>query len=217
MKPGTLFSGGAMRRPHAARPHHRIQAPPGTEFSGGVMRRPQPARKAGHAKKARKIRGLSAGDVQCCAAEALAASLRLAGGAVSDADVLALYWHTADGPDAGASILATLEAAAEHGLGGVRPVVIRPAFERGWQRQLSPLKRFLSEGGEVDGVLDEGVIDLELAAVGASHGLIVGVDLPGAHTVLDDGEAWWSWGEPFDPASFPHAVIEEAWEVRWAA
>lgn len=47
-------------------------------------------------------------------------------------------------------------------------------------------------------------------------GLILGVDLPGPHAVLatPDG-AWWSWGEPYDPAAWPDAVIEEAWEVRW--
>lgn len=65
---------------------------------------------------------LALGDsVSCCAAEAVAASLRLAGGAVSDADVLTLYLATADDLGAGASILATLEAAAEHGLAGHRP------------------------------------------------------------------------------------------------
>jgi len=78
-----------------------------------------------------KAVGLSPGDVQCCAAEALAASLRLSGRPVSDEDVLALYWHTAGDEDAGASILSTLEAAWRYGLGGVRPrweVAEAPAF-----------------------------------------------------------------------------------------
>ena len=46
-------------------------------------------------------------------------------------------------------------------------------------------------------------------------GLILGVDLPGPHAVLADGGWWWSWGEPYDPAAFPDAVIEEAWAVTW--
>ena len=141
------------------------------------------AKHATHAKKAKKAkRGLarSAGEVACCAAEALAASLRLAGGAVADEDVLALYWHTAHDADAGASIWETLEAAAEHGLAGVR------------------------------------LTSYDLAETYVSgRSLILGVDLPGPHTVCDDGTAWWSWGEPLDP--FPGAVIAEAWEVRWAA
>ncbi len=46
-------------------------------------------------------------------------------------------------------------------------------------------------------------------------GLILGMDLPGPHAVLDVGGWWWSWGEPYDPAAFPGAVVEEAWEVTW--
>ncbi len=70
-------------------------------------------------------RKLSPGDAACCAAEALAASLRLAGVPVGDEDVLALYWRTAADADAGATISATLEAAQRYGLAGVRPVVIQ--------------------------------------------------------------------------------------------
>ncbi len=59
---------------------------------------------------------------QGCAAVALANSLLMATGLrASDRDVLDLYWLTADDPDTGAGILATLEAAAEYGLGGYRP------------------------------------------------------------------------------------------------
>ena len=59
---------------------------------------------------------------QGCAAVALANSLLAATGLrVSDRDVLDLYWLTADDPDAGAGVQATLEAAAEFGLGGYRP------------------------------------------------------------------------------------------------
>lgn len=65
-------------------------------------------------------------DVSCCAAEALAACARLAGLAVVDDDVLELYWRTAETPDAGATILDTLRAAAEHGIAGHRPRMLRP-------------------------------------------------------------------------------------------
>jgi hypothetical protein len=47
-------------------------------------------------------------------------------------------------------------------------------------------------------------------------GVVLGVDLPGPHTVLATPEGWWSWGELFCPwCEFPDAVIEEAWEVSW--
>ncbi len=66
--------------------------------------------------------------VSCCSATALAASLKLTGAAVSDADIFSLYFRTASDPDAGASILATLEAAQEHGLAGFYPL-FSPAGE----------------------------------------------------------------------------------------
>jgi hypothetical protein len=78
------------------------------------------------APKAAKARALSPGDVSCCSARALAATLRLTGHPVNAADVLALYRHTADSPDAAASIWATLKAACRWGLAGVRPVSFAP-------------------------------------------------------------------------------------------
>jgi len=125
-------------------------------------------------------RGLALGDaVACCAAEALAASLRLSGRPVDDSDVLALYWATASTPDEGASLLVTLEAAMASGLAGVK------------LRSFSP-------------------------AADLASGAILGVDLPGPHTVLATPEGWWSWGELHCPwCDFPDAVIEEAWEVTW--
>jgi hypothetical protein len=150
-------------------------------------------KKSAAAKKAKKAkhhpkRQLALGEgVACCSAEALAASLRLAGRPAGDDDVLELYWRTADDADAGASILATLEAAARFGLAGVRPASFAPV---GLADPWRPL--------------DEG-----------HRGVILGLDLPGPHAVLDDGRAWWSWGNPYDPAAFPDAVIEEAWEVTW--
>ena len=139
--------------------------------------------------KAKTVRKLALGEgVACCAAEAVAASLRLAGRPVTDADVLALYRHTAGDPDAGATILATLEAAAEYGLAGV------------------PAGSTLRPGGLSS--------DCELRRM---SGVLLGLELPGPHAVLDDGVAWWSWGEPYDPAAWPDAVIEEAWTVTWAS
>ena len=66
-------------------------------------------------------RGLARDWLACCAAEAVAMSLRLAGGSVTAGDVEALYWLTAASASAGASILATLEAAPAWGLAGYKP------------------------------------------------------------------------------------------------
>jgi len=157
---------------------------PGPLPGGGGYQQPPVARKPAPKKKPVK-RKLALGEaVACCAAEALATSLRLTGRRVTDRDVLALYDRTADGPDAGASISETLEAAAEHGLAGFPLVSFRCAK--------SPYN---------------------ISAF--STPLILGMDLPGPHAVLDVGGWWWSWGEPYDPAAFPGAVIEEAWEIRW--
>ena len=82
--------------------------------------------KSAATRKSNKARGLSMGDVSCCAAQALAASLRLAGAEVGDEDILALYWHTARTPGQGASIADTLAAAQEFGLAGVLPASFTP-------------------------------------------------------------------------------------------
>lgn len=58
-------------------------------------------------------------DVAACAVEALAASLRMTGRPVADTDVLDLYWHVTEDPDAGMTIEAAIEAAARRGLAGV--------------------------------------------------------------------------------------------------
>lgn len=81
------------------------------------------AKHAGHPQPAKWTPNA---DVACCAAEALAVSLRLTGREVTGRDVLDLYWRTTDDPDSGATIPATLEAAAVYGLGGVRLVDARP-------------------------------------------------------------------------------------------
>lgn len=138
---------------------------------------PAPVKKTPAKKAVRKL--ALAGEVACCAAEALAASLRLAGWPVSERDVLALYRLTADGPDEGAAIGETLTAAAWDGLAGTAPASYGPV-----------------------GLDDPAAV-------------ILGLDLPGPHAVCADGDTWWSWGEPHDPARWPGAVIEEAWAVTW--
>jgi hypothetical protein len=138
------------------------------------------------AKAAPKKRQLALGaGVACCAAEAVAASLRLAGRLVSDADVLALYRRTASDPDTGASIVATLEAASAFGLAGTRLTSYDLA------------ETYVSDRSQV--------------------GLLLGVELPGPHAVLATAEGWWSWGELYDPACWPDAVIEEAWTLTWGS
>jgi hypothetical protein len=89
--------------------------------------RKAPARRTAAQVRLAHLRAVSLGDVQCCSADALAWSLRLAGWPCSGADVLALYKLTADSPGAAASIVATLEAAYAAGLAGVRPASFGPA------------------------------------------------------------------------------------------
>ncbi len=179
---------------------------PGPLPGGGAPVKPPPRKPA--AKKKPVKRKLALGEaVACCSAEALAASLRLAGYSVADADVLALYERTADGPDTGASILATLEAAAEFGLALTRPV----RFERTW----SPCEETWHRGG--CNPRENPLWPLRVHDESGPPSIILGLELPeGPHAVLADGTWWWSWGEPYDPAAFPGAVIEEAWAVTWS-
>ena len=192
---------------------------------------------------AAKARSLSLGEgVACCSAEALAASLRLAGGVVSDDDVLELHWLAGGDEDTGVSILAALEAAVEFGLAGFRPRYFEQGQKRAseYGRQSS---RFLDVKAPLalldlgDGLLlpvpeaecshalgDDGLTDLEAPAFGAdvaaddflvNHNLTLGVELPGPHAVLAEAGRWWSWGKRYDPLTWPDAVIEEAWAVTW--
>jgi hypothetical protein len=150
------------------------------------------------AKPAPKKRGLALGDaVACCAAEALAASLRLSGLSVSDADVLALHRLSGADDEAGGTILAALEAASEFTMAGYRPV---------FEEVMPPdrLRRLL-----------HAVPEPNLSSRVTGAGLVLGVDLPGPHTVLATPDGWWSWGELHCPCEFPDAVIEEAWAVTW--
>jgi hypothetical protein len=153
--------------------------------------------RAANAKKAKHhtVRKLALGEgVACCSAEALAASLRLLGAVVTDEDVLALYWRTASDEDAGASILATLDAAARFGLAGCRPV---------FEEVMPPdcLRPILLQLQEPD-----------MSARVSRAGLVFGLDVPGPHAVLATPDGWWSWGELYEPWTDD---IGEAWEVTW--
>jgi hypothetical protein len=222
------------RRPH---PHHHPH--PQRHHPGGgrgvrvtnplLPGRPLPAHrhKAPKHKKAKKPvrRKLALGEgVACCSAEALAASLRLAGVPVGDEDVLALYWRTAADADAGATISATLEAASEFGLAGVRLV----SFDsHAGNAAINATRDVLT----VDD-LDRAALAVETQAfppVGLApvlhrpvrqavdslgHPPIIGVTLPGGpHALtLDPSGAVWSWGGLYDPGDLE---IEEAWLVDW--
>lgn len=145
------------------------------------------AKHPAHAKA--KGLALAPDDVACCVSEALAASLRLQGLPVTGADVLALHRAAGADDERGATVLATLEAASERGLAGVR---LR--FAQGDERDFGR-----ADGGHPD-----------------ATALILGLDLPGPHAVLATPQGWWSWGELWCPCEFPDAVIEEAWAVSWA-
>ena len=129
-KPAGAGAGGAgkqrpQRPQRPSRPKHKAAKPakpaqPHHHHATGKPGRPKTT-------TAKAKRGLSPG-VNCCAAEALAMSLRLAGFVIDESDVLDLYYLTANLPDEGASIEATLEAAATHGLAGFRPSQGGPQF-----------------------------------------------------------------------------------------
>ncbi len=107
-------------------------------------------------------------------------------------EVLALYWRTASDPDSGASILDTLEACG----------MAAPDSNRHFPSLT------------VYGLLAErGARPSQLPAIpGAS--LILGVTLPEPHAIgVTHGGNWWSWGEPFNPFTWPDLVVEEAWAL----
>ncbi len=158
-----------------------------------------------------KALGLSLGEgVACCSVEALAASLRLAGAAVSDDDVLELHWRAGGGTDTGVSVLAALEAAQEFGLAGYRLAWFGPG---------RPTAARVSRPGfqGMTGCSASGRCPRSAARSGQlTSQLILGLELPGPHAVLAEPDHWWSWGKRYDPASFPHARIEQAWAVSWS-
>jgi hypothetical protein len=159
--------------------------------------------------KSRTGLALAPGDVSCCAAQALAASLRLAlGAAVHEEDVLALYWRTAGDPDEGATVLDTLRAAREYGLSGIRPA----SFSR---CDGAPAEIPASSVSALPAAVARPGTSRESTRGTAS--LLLRLDLPeGPHavTAAPDG-TWWSWGEPYAPEDFAGAVIDQAWAVTW--
>jgi hypothetical protein len=135
---------------------------------------------------------LAPADADCCCAEALAASLRLAGQRVTGDDVLALHFAAGGTADQGVSIAGALRAAAAAGLAGCRP-----AFEEVMPHDLLE---------ELSG----------LHVTGAA-GLIIGAELPGGPHALavDPSGAVWSWGELHDLAGLGAVPDGEAWTVTW--
>lgn len=111
----------------AARSFGTVQAKAAAVSKHSSAKKPEPAvKKAGTTKdeavKAKKKPTLSPHElVACCSAAALAAHLRLAGGSVTDEEMLALYFAVASGPDEGADMDTLLAYAYEHGFGGARP------------------------------------------------------------------------------------------------
>lgn len=117
-KPGKHDASGSASPKH--HPHHESAHEKKLRHHDAVVKRHE------HKTTEHKSRKLALpGAVACCSAEALAASLRLAGHPVSGSDVYALYRATARGDDDGATILATLKAASTFGLAGVRLVGLR--------------------------------------------------------------------------------------------
>jgi hypothetical protein len=136
-----------------------------------------------HPKAKKAAKGWSAGDVSCCVVQAVAASAPFP---VTDEEILALHLLIA-GPDEYVLIGDGLEAAAEYGLAGHRPV-----FE-----EVTDAAIHDSPGGALRGR--------------RISGLILGVDIPAPHAVLDDGAAWHSWGQRWEPWAEP----DEMWSVCW--
>lgn len=110
----------ALNKKHAGTGKHASTAKHTSTAKKTATAHAQTAHRTAAQVKAAHVRAL--GDVPCCVAEAIAASLRLTGRPVSDRDVLALHMHAAGSLSVAATIPATLEAAYRHGLAGVRPL-----------------------------------------------------------------------------------------------
>jgi len=212
-KPPHHAAGAAPSRAHLQREVNRLQRQVSRLQHSGKHPHSTAKHHPHKGSKKHAKRGLALGDmVACCAAEALAASLRLAGQPVSDDDVLALYFYTASGPDDGASILETLEAAQEFGLAGVRPVSYGMAGRDSNSQTPIPGRSASAR------LLAHTAPDSNPAPGHPSNqgnALVLGVDLAGPHTVTVDADGQWlTWGAALPP--FPGAVVEEAWEITWS-
>ena len=200
MKAPHQVGPGGWKVRHSPQPPHK--GPPPHHGKGPAPPRPKPAPhkkppkpkpppkpKKTHAHK--KPRQWSPGwDVACCSAQALGTLLGW------DWDqVLALYWRTASDPDAGASILETLEAYG----------VDEQKYGRDRQIKADDLQIELDYLPWVRPAQPD-------VATRRHHGLILGVTLPEPHAIaVTPDDTWWSWGQPFNPAEWPGLVIEEAW------
>jgi hypothetical protein len=166
-----------------------------------------------------KARGYAVGDLlPVCSFEAVAASLRVLGQRVSDDDVLGL-WDLCGQREV--SIAEALAAAARFGLAGYIPTFGEPFLDECGDLALldalgtpgihRPTGRAVETGRASR--LSAGTAAGDLISAEHSHGLILGVDLPGPHAVLATPGGWWSWGELYSP--WP-CRVEEAWAVSWA-
>jgi hypothetical protein len=202
---GGAISGGAGHgKPKPPKPKHESAAVRAKHHKSALLA--AKTRKHNAAKHHKKVKLALGDEVSCCAAEALAASLRLAGWTVTDADVLELYRHTASYDDEGASIEETLRAASVFGLAGVRP-------ESFALTAIAPFgcRRSLPSRDGPGYRQDYGAVRAPQQA------LIIGLELPGGpHALtLDPSGAVWSWGELYDPAQLQPGPVEQAWLVDW--
>ena len=124
---GTKHAGSKKHHPSAAQQAARKK----WQHAGAHAHHAHHHSVAHHAKHAKAVKWTPAADVSCCAIEALAASLRLAGALVAEADVLDLYWRITQDPDAGMPLEAAILGAAEFGLAGIRLLGARPAARLG--------------------------------------------------------------------------------------
>lgn len=209
----------ALHRKHAGTGKHTSAKHTPTAHKKAATAHRQAARRVALSAKHAHARAFSPdADVACCTARAFAESLRLAlGVAVSDSAVLDLYWATADGADAGASILATAGAVSAGGLGGCFPALLAPVHVADPDPGGLPARHRSDAGLPGLQAVRTGTLALKPGHV-PGHALILGVaGMPAPHTVAvgPDG-TWWSWGQPFDPAAWPALIVEEAWAVTWA-
>jgi hypothetical protein len=166
-----------------------------------------------------------------CAAVAVANSLLMATGVrVSDEDVLALYLAASGGADSGASILATLAAAAKYGLAGIRPVSYggagpdsnrQPWIAGGYA--LGPLRlphRALSVELPALPADDDSAVILELTLQEAQQDQEVWDWEPspswGDHAAVLTGDSVITWGREVPvTADFLSGQVTGAWSVEW--
>jgi len=191
-KPPGGGKGRAKKHTGTSKHHQTVKHKPGHHKQSQQWGSGPPIIVTSHSHQHPKPRKLSPGcDVACCTAEAVGLLL----GWGWD-EVLALYWRTAADPDSGASIEGTLAAAD------------MPQIDVFNERQP------FSAGCQILGRGRDWVDNSDLHVVPVGHGLILGVTLPEPHAVaVTPGGTWWSWGEPFNPFTWPELVVEEAWAV----